>query len=182
MMNCILVDDKVHNKLLGDVVAGCSSLNFAETSTDSVSATDQLSIGYSNELVSIDKEIHILPTHQTPEFIFNYEGIIKIQGRGLYSNKPELADQIICWIERYVNNPAKITNVTIGFEYLNSLSMSVLVSLLGKLSQIVLQSKRLVVKWYYEVDDDNILDRGRYISSCCDIPIEFIATNNIIRL
>jgi hypothetical protein len=181
-MNCINVDEKVDSKLTGGVVANCSTLNFVGTSTDSVSAGDQLSKGYNDDLVSIDNEIHILPTHQTPEFIFNYEGIIKIQGRGLYCNKPELADKIICWIERYLNNPAKITYVTISFEYLNSLSMSVLVSLLSKLSQIIHQSKKLVVQWYYEVDDDNILDRGRYISSCCDIPIEFIMTSNISRL
>jgi hypothetical protein len=181
-MNCILADEKVDNKVKGGALANSSNLNFAGTSSCPVSVRDQLSKGYNTDLASVDKEIHVLPTHQTPEFIFSYEGIIKIKGRGLYCNKPELADQMICWIERYLNSPAKTTYVTLGFEYLNSLSMSVLVSILSKLSQIVLQSKKLVVKWYYEVDDDNILDRGRYISSCCDIPIEFIMTNNITRL
>lgn len=182
VMNCILVDDKKSSKELKKSVANCSSPNIVGTFNDSVSAMDQLSKRHNNDLVFIDNEIHILRTNQTPEFIFNYEGIIKIRGRGLYCDKPELSDQIMSWIERYLNNPAKITYVTIAFEYLNSLSTSVLVSILRKLSQIILQSKKLVVQWYYEVDDENILDRGKYISSCCDIPIEFILTNNVTRL
>lgn len=182
VMNCILVDDKKSSRELKKHVAKCSSLNLVGTINDSGSAMEQLSKRPDNDLVFIDNEIHISRTNQTPEFIFNSEGIIKIRGRGLYCDKPELSDQIIIWIEGYLNNPAKITYVTIAFEYLNSLSTSILVSILRKLSQIILKSKKLVVQWYYEVDDENILDRGKYISSCCDIPIEFILTNNVTRL
>jgi hypothetical protein len=169
-MNCILVDDKKSSRRLKKNTAKGSSLNLVEKFYDSVS-----------DRVFIENEIHILPTNQTPEFIFNCEGIIKIRGRGLYCDKPALSDQIFSWIEDYLNNPAKTTYVTIAFEYLNSLSTSVVVSILKKLSQIIYQSKKLVVQWYYEFDDENILDRGKYISSCCNIPIEFILTNNVTR-
>jgi len=182
VMNCILVDDKKSSRELKKYVAKCSSNNLVGTSNDLVSAMDQLSKRHNNDLVFIDNGIHILRTNQTPEFVFSYEGIITIRGRGLYCDKPELSDQIISWIEGYLNYPAKITYVTIAFEYLNSLSTSILVSILRKLSQIILQSKKLVVQWYYEVGDENILDRGKYISSCCDIPIEFILTNHIAGL
>jgi hypothetical protein len=182
MMNCNIVNDKVTNKLLEDFVANGSSMNLVGTFNDSVSAMDQLSKRHNDDMIPTKNEIHILRTNQTPEFILNNEGIIKIRGRGLYCDKPELSDQIISWIDDYLNNPPKITYVTIAFEYLNSLSSAILVSILRKLSQIILQSKKLVVQWYYEVDDENILDRGEYISSCCDIPIEFIVTNNVTRL
>jgi hypothetical protein len=182
MLNCNLVDGKVSSKHLGDFVASCSTLNLTGRSSDSVSARNALSKRHVNDLLFGDNEIHILRTNQTPEFIFNCNGIIKIQGRGLYSDKPELSDQLLSWIDGYLNDPAKVTYVTIAFEYLNSLSTSVLISILQKLSRIMVQSKKLVIKWYYEGDDENILDRGRYISSCCHIPIEFIMTNNITRI
>jgi hypothetical protein len=44
-------------------------------------------------------EIHISRTNQTPEFIFNPDGIIKIVGRGLFNDKPEITDQLIHWID-----------------------------------------------------------------------------------
>jgi hypothetical protein len=182
MLNCTIVDGKVNSKLTDNYATDCSSLNPVGKFNGSVAAMDQLSKRYNNDPALIDEEIHILPTNQTPEFLFNYEGIIKICGRGLYSDEPALSDPIMAWIDGYINNPAKVTYVTIAFEYLNSLSTHVLVSILSKLSQISLRSKRLVVRWYYEVEDENILDRGKYISSSCDIPIEFILTNNVVCL
>jgi hypothetical protein len=125
------------------------------------------------------EEIHISRTNQTPEFIFNPDGIIKIVGRGLFIDKPEITDQLICWIDDYLRNPAKVTYVTIAFEYLNSLSTIILVTILQNLSKIRKQSKTLIIKWYYEDDDEEILERGKYIAFSFDIPIEFIVTNDI---
>jgi len=126
----------------------------------------------------ITGEIHILPTDNTPEFNFSSEGMIKIRGRGLFQNKTEVIEQIMNWIDEYLRNPAEITYVILAFEYLNSFSTTILVSILRKLSQVILQSGKLVIKWYYEEDDEDILERGEYISSTFDIPIEFIVTNN----
>ena len=182
MLNCSITDEKMKNREHNNYVAKCSSRNLVGTFNDSVLAMDQISKRHNNNKAIRDREIHILPTNQTPEFIFNSEGLIKIRGRGLYCDRPELSDQIKNWIEGYINNPAKVTHVTFAFEYLNSLSTSVLIFILRKLSRIILQSKKLVVQWYYEPDDENILDRGKYISLCCDIPIEFILTNNVARI
>jgi hypothetical protein len=124
-------------------------------------------------------EIHISRTNQTPEFIFKPDGIIKIVGRGLFNDKPEITDQLLSWIDEYQRNPAKVTYVTIAFEYLNSLSTIILVTLLQSLARINRQSKTLVIKWYYEDDDEEILERGKYISFSFDIPIEFIITDDI---
>ncbi len=124
-------------------------------------------------------EIHILPTHNTPEFILKPEGIIKIKGRGLIENKAEVTEQIINWIDEYHNNPAEITYFIIGFEYINSLFTTVLVSIIRKLSQVILRSGKLVIQWYYEEDDEDILERGEYISSTFNIPITFVVANDI---
>jgi len=181
-MDCINIESKVNSKHTRDCVANRSSMNPDRSFCDSAEALKQLSNRQNNEQACFDNEIHISRTNLTPEYIFNQEGIIKIKGRGLYCDKPELSGQLICWIEEYLNNPAKITYVTIAFEFLNSVTTAVLVSILRRLSKIIIQPEKLVVQWYYEADDDNILDRGKYVSSSCDIPIEFILTNNITRL
>lgn len=122
-------------------------------------------------------EIHILPTDNTPEFLFSTDGMLKIRGRGLYGNKTKETEQIVNWIDEYLLNPAEITYVTIAFEYLNSFSTTVLVTILRKLLQVILKSGKLVIQWYYEEDDEDILERGEYISSTFNIPIEFILTH-----
>jgi hypothetical protein len=129
------------------------------------------------EEMAID-EIHILPTDKSPEFILSPEGIIKIKGRGLFGSKTNVTEQIMNWIDEYLNNPAEITYVNIAFEYLNSFSTTILVSILKSLLQVNLQTKKLVIQWYYEEGDEDILERGGYISSTFDIPITFIMTNH----
>ena len=124
------------------------------------------------------EEIHILHTDKTPEFIFSPEGTIKIRGRGLFGSENEIPEQIINWINTYIRHPAETTYVTIAFEYLNSFSTTILVSILKKLLHVTLHTKKLVIQWYYEEGDEDILERGEYISSTIDLPIEFIQTNN----
>jgi hypothetical protein len=122
------------------------------------------------------EKIHILPTDKTPEILLSPDGILKFKGRGLAVNNNEVPAHVLTWIDNYVKRPAEITYVVIAFEYLNSFSTTILVSILKKLSLINRCSAKLVIQWYYEEDDDDILDRGEYILTSINLPIEFIKT------
>lgn len=124
-------------------------------------------------------EIHILPTDTAPEFIFGPDGMLKIRGRGLYSNCSEVSAEVDRWIDKYLVDPAEVTYLIIALEYLNSFSTAILVSIIRKLNRVVLQSKKLVIQWYYEDDDEDMLERGEYISITFDIPITFIETDHL---
>ena len=123
--------------------------------------------------------VHILPTNKTPEILLNPEGIIKINGRAIDESRTNFSDQLMIWIDTYILNPAESTEVIIALEYINSFNSIILASVLKKLSQITQQSKKLVIQWYIEEDDDDLLERGQYISSNLNIPIEFIMTDQI---
>jgi hypothetical protein len=45
---------------------------------------------------------------------------------------------------------------------------------LKELTQIKNQNKSLVVNWYYEQGDDDVLERGQYYASILGIPFQFI--------
>jgi len=122
-------------------------------------------------------EVHIMPSDKTPEVFLDPEGIIKISGRGLSVHRTEVTDQILGWVEMYLKNPAEITYVLISFEYLNSLSTTMIFSIIKKITQVQLKSKKLVIKWYYEEDDEDILERGEYLSAALNFPIEFLITH-----
>jgi SiaC family regulatory phosphoprotein len=126
--------------------------------------------------------LHILPSGNSPEFFLNSEGIIKIKGRGLFGHNPEVYDSIMKWIDEYLKKPAETTYLFIALEYLNSFSTTILVSILRKLSGGIIQPFRLVIQWYYEEDDEDILERGEFISSTLNIPVKFMMTNNISEI
>jgi hypothetical protein len=127
----------------------------------------------------INDIVHILPTKKTPDILLDPEGTIKIKGRAIDENKTKIPEQITNWIENYLLNPAESTKVIIALEYLNSFNTIILTSALKRLSLVKQQSKKLVIQWYIEDDDDELLERSEYISSSLNIPIEFIMTNDI---
>mgnify|MGYP001306987378 FL=1 len=121
---------------------------------------------------------HIPPTDKTPEVIFDCEGTLSIKGRGMALNRTAPSEKLLDCIERYLKNPARTTTVTIELEYLNSFGTQILVAVIRKISQVINQGKILVIKWYYDEEDDDILERGHHISEAFNIPIDFIPTRN----
>jgi hypothetical protein len=127
----------------------------------------------------VKDKIHILPTHNTPEVIFSPEGVIKIKGRALSLNSTEFPEQIIKGFESYLKHPPDKTDIILAFEYLNSFSTNILVSFLERLPQTILPPKKYSIKWYYEKDDDDMLELGQYISEIYHLPVDIIRTEDI---
>lgn len=119
-------------------------------------------------------KVHIQPSKNSPEVILLPEGTIKIRGRGLTVNKIDIPDEIIKWIEEYILDPHESTTIDICFEYLNSYSSTILVSIIKKISSVMLKGKKLIINWHYEDDDDDVYERGECISSSISIPFNFI--------
>jgi len=120
------------------------------------------------------REIHFLPTDNTPEIHLNPAGIINIKGRAMTTYSTEFPDKILSWIDSYLINPAEITYANIQFDYLNSYGITILVSFFKKLINVNLQSKKLEIIWHYEEDDEDMLEKGEFISTTLNIPIKFI--------
>jgi len=125
------------------------------------------------------EKVHILPTDKTPEILLIPDGIIKIKGRAIDEDIRRFNAQIMSWIDAYIINPAEITEVTIALEYLNSFNTIILTSALKKVSKVVSLGKKLVIKWYYEEDDEDIFERAEYISATINYPFEFIITDDV---
>lgn len=117
---------------------------------------------------------HILATDKTPEVTFDEEGTLSIKGRAMALHRTAPSDKLLICIDKYLQNPARTTTVTISLEYLNSFGTQIIVAIIRKLSVVVQQGKILDVKWYYDEEDDDILERGHHIAETFNIPIEFI--------
>ena len=117
---------------------------------------------------------NIAPTESTPEVVLDPDGVIIIKGRSMNINAGGFYEQIESWIDIYVHNPPDMTCVDIYLEYFNGVNSAIFNSLLKKISNVKLKNKELVINWYYEEDDDDILAQGENISSVLDIPINLI--------
>lgn len=116
----------------------------------------------------------ILSISGSPEIILNPYGIITIRGRSINGNLNELSSEIEEWLDKYTANPAEITYIDFYLEYLNKANSKVLKSIIQKIESLKLISKSFIINWYYEEGDEDILEKGEYISSELNIPFNFI--------
>jgi len=123
--------------------------------------------------------VHIQPTNKTPEVLLNPKGSIKITGRAIDESRNKFSEEIISWLDNYLTSPANLTEVVVALEYLNSYNSIIMATILRQVAQVTQQAKKLSIKWYIDEDDDDLLERGKYISSTFNIPIDFIMTEDI---
>ena len=114
----------------------------------------------------------ISSTINTPEVILDPKGIIKITGRLIPENPLDFFITIEEWINEYFNNPAEITCVEIYLEYINSTGTKYLLDLIHKITHIHLKKnkKKFIINWYYKDEDEDILEKGTFLSSDLDVP------------
>jgi hypothetical protein len=119
-------------------------------------------------------ELRILPTKDTPEIILNPDGMIKIVGRSMIADVNDFTKQLEVWIEKYICDPADITCVDFHLEYLSTNNQKFYITLLRKIEPIKLKNKKYIINWYYEEGDEDILEKGEYISSVVKISFNFV--------
>jgi len=115
-------------------------------------------------------------TKKTPDVTLDPAGKIKLGGRSIPEDASKFFGAILAWVVEYSSSPKDTTKVDISLEYFNSGSAKYVMQMLRELSEIKLNGKELIVNWYYEEGDDDILERGEYYASILNLDINFIET------
>ena len=125
------------------------------------------------------KSIRTDQTKNSPEVLLDASGgIIRIKGRSILENAAEFYEPILEWIDEYVRNPASLTCIDIDLEYFNSATAKFLITLIQRVSSVTFRNARFKVNWYYEDGDEDILERGEYISSVLEVEFNYIKLRN----
>jgi len=103
--------------------------------------------------------------------------VFEICGKSLPENAVEFYSPVIKWIKEYVQNPNPETIFTINLDYFNSSSLKKIFEILMKLKHLTTIDKKIIVKWYYDENDDVMYKRSLDIQAVLNIPIEFIKKN-----
>jgi hypothetical protein len=121
--------------------------------------------------------LNIENTKKTPKVAFTTDGRIRINGRSTPEDASKFYDALYVWISEYCKNPAEITTVDIELEYFNSGTSKSLLNILKELVNSISGRNKLIINWYYEEGDDDILERGEYYESILDVKFNYIETN-----
>ncbi|HZJ74333.1 MAG TPA: DUF1987 domain-containing protein [Perlabentimonas sp.] len=117
--------------------------------------------------------LYIKGNSKTPEIDFS-KGILKISGRSIPEDAVTFYRPIIKWIENYITQPEKLTEVSISIEYINSGSNRFLYNILTLLEKCYFDGNKVNITWYYEEDDDTIKYLGLDFKTLIKVPISLV--------
>jgi hypothetical protein len=121
------------------------------------------------------ESISIEGTPKTPTVNFDATtGKIEVKGRSIPENSIEFYRPLVEWLEEYSKEPQKLTNVNIQLEYFNTSSSKCILDVFKKLEAIKKAKNEVVINWYYEEDDEDMLEAGEDYESIIRVPFKMI--------
>ena len=121
------------------------------------------------------ESISLEGTPKTPTVNLNATtGIIEIKGRSIPENSIEFYRPLVEWLEDYSKEPQKLTTVNIQLEYFNTSSSKCILDVFKKLEAIKKARNEVIINWYYEEDDEDMLEAGEDYESIIRIPFKMI--------
>lgn len=99
-------------------------------------------------------------------------GIIELSGRSIPENSIEFYKPLLEWIEKYGAGPKPKTEVNIKLEYFNTSSSKCILDVFKKLETV--KNTDMIINWYYEEDDEDMLEAGEDYQAIISIPFKMI--------
>ena len=123
------------------------------------------------------EDLNLEGTAKTPTIDFKSNGELLIKGRSIPENSIEFYKPIIDWLSDYGNSPQSATAVNIQLEYFNTSSSKCILDVFKKLES--LPDTSVKVKWYYEEDDEDMLEAGEDYEAIIDLPFEMVEVEEL---
>ena len=123
------------------------------------------------------EDLSLEGTAKTPTVDFKSAGELLIKGRSIPENSIDFYKPLIEWISNYSENPKENTLVNIQLEYFNTSSSKCILDVFKKLESI--SDSSVSVKWYYEEDDEDMLEAGEDYEAIIDLSFEMIEVEEL---
>ena len=114
---------------------------------------------------------------KTPVVDLNSNGELLLKGRSITENSIEFYKPIVEWIDAYGQSVNSTTVLSVQLEYFNTSSSKCILDVFKKLESLA--GTEVSVKWYYEEDDEDMLEAGEDYEAIIDLPFEMIEVEEI---
>jgi hypothetical protein len=114
--------------------------------------------------------LNLEATQDTPQITLDKgSGKFEVSGRSLPEDVIEFYTPVIEWLQGYAKASNPKTVFIFKLDYFNTASSKMILELLKALKDI----NGAQVEWYYQEDDEDILDAGKEFSEQVNIPFDF---------
>jgi len=121
------------------------------------------------------KTLTIEGTPKTPMVKFDGDtGKVEIKGRSIPENSIEFYKPLVEWLDEYGKAPHALTDVHVQLEYFNTSSSKCILDVFKKFETIVKAGHEVLINWYYEEDDEDMLEAGEDYQSIVKVPFKMV--------
>ncbi len=114
-------------------------------------------------------------TPKTPSIKFDSkDGVFEIKGRSIPENSVEFYKPLNEWLDQYMQTPLDKTVVNIRLEYFNTSSSKCILDVFKRLEAIHRSKHDVEINWFYEEDDEDMLEAGEDYDSIIKVPFKMI--------
>lgn len=119
------------------------------------------------------EEFILKPTKDTLD-IQCKNGSISLKGNSLLPNPNKFFKPVFEWLTLYLANPAHKTEICLQFQYLDTASVQSIFDMLKLIDEKIGKNNQVVVNWYYELDDPELLEVGEIMEGRLDMSFNYI--------
>lgn len=119
--------------------------------------------------------ISIRATLKTPKINFDPEkGLIEIKGKSIPEFAEAFYNHLIEWTKEYSQNPQETTTLNLQLEYINTDTKKYLLEIVGLFGEMHKKGEKIDINWYYEEDDEGMMETGEEYEDLAGMPFNFI--------
>lgn len=116
------------------------------------------------------KDLIIKDSEKTPSVALSTNGVLKIEGRSIPEDAAKFFKPLLDWTKDFTANEIR---VDIKLEYFNTSSSKFILEMLRLLENNP-DNNNILVNWFYEEGDLDVLESGQYFESIIGIPFKYI--------
>jgi hypothetical protein len=119
-------------------------------------------------------------TSKTPSISFDPDhGLFEIKGKSIPENSFGFYTPVLEYLDTYSSSPADKTILNVKFEFFNTSSSNRIHALFKKFEKLYQDNSEVLIRWFCENGDDNMLEAGEDFRTILHVPFEIVEVEEL---
>lgn len=119
-------------------------------------------------------------TSKTPSISFDPDhGLFEIKGKSIPENSFGFYTPVLEFLDTYSSSPADRTVLNVKFEFFNTSSSNRIHALFKKFEKMYQDNSEVLIRWFCENGDDNMLEAGEDFKTILHVPFEIVEVEEL---
>ena len=120
------------------------------------------------------EKLYIEASKSTPRIEYKNQ-IFSISGQSYPENAFQFYQPVLQWLKEFLEIMTEATEFTFNLEYMNTSSSKCIMDIIDILDAAFIEGKQIVINWFYDTDNESLLDCAEEFKEDVHLPFNIIA-------